>query len=170
MNTGQMLITMGAMFLLSMIILSVNSGYSRNSDMILDSKFDILAVSLATSIIEDANGKAFDANTVGTGNIVLYPSQLSSLGHGSGEYYVSRDSNNFNDFDDYHGLNITYNDSTLESAVFKIECEVGYISDTNPDVFVTSKTWYKRLDVYLSSVSMTDTIKMSTVMSYFYYR
>lgn len=170
MNTGQMLITMGAMFLLSMIILSVNSGYSRNSDMILDSKFDILAVSLATSIIEDANGKAFDANTVGTGNIVLYPSQLSSLGHGGGEYYVSRDSNNFNDFDDYHGLNITYNDSTLESAVFKIECEVGYISDTNPDVFVTSKTWYKRLDVYLSSASMTDTIKMSTVMSYFYYR
>ncbi len=170
MNTGQMMITMGAMFLLSMIILSVNSGYNRNNDMILDSKFDILAVSLATSIVEDANGLAFDLATVGGSNIVQYPSQLSTVGAGSGEYYFSRDSNNFNDFDDYDGLNITYNDTTLESAVFNIWCKVGYITDNNPEVFTSTKTWYKRLDVYIASHSMTDTIKMSTVMSYFYFR
>lgn len=170
MNTGQMLITMGAMFLLSMIILGVNSGYSRNNDMILDSKFDILAVSIGTSIIEDANGLAFDAQTVGGSNIVINPSQLSILGPASGEYYFSRDSANFNDFDDYNGLNFSYNDSTLESAVFNISCKVGYIADNNPEVFVSSKTWYKRLDVYLSSKSMRDTLKMSTVMSYFYFR
>jgi len=169
MNSGQMMITMGAMFLLSIIVLSVNNGYLRNDDIVLDSKFDILAISLATSIIEDANGLAFDLATTG-GTNVIYTSQLSTCGPGSGEYYVSRDSNNYNDFDDYNGLHITYNDSTLESAVFDINCKVGYISDTNPDVFTTSKTWYKRLNVSVTSPSMSDTIRMSTIMSYFYFR
>ncbi len=169
MNSGQMLITMGAMFLLSIIVLSVNNGYLRNNDIILDSKFDILAVSLATSIIEDAKGLSFDANTTGGSNLI-YTSQLSTCGPGASEYYIDRDSNNYNDFDDYNGLHITYNDTSLESAVFNIDCEAGYISDTNPDVFVSTKTWYKRLDVYLSSPSMTDTVKLSTVTSYFYFR
>ena len=170
MNTGQMLITMGAMFLLSRIIRTVTQGYNRNNDVILDSKFDILAVSLATSIIEDANGLAFDEETVGGGNIVINTSQLSSPGKESGEFYTTRDLNNFDDFDDFHGLSIAYNDTTLESAVFNIDCKVGYINDTNPDKFISSPTWYKKLDVLLSSPSMTDTIKMSTVISYFYFR
>ncbi len=170
MNSGQMLLTMGAMFLLSMVILSVTQGYNRNSDMILDSKFDILAVSLATSIIEDANGLAFDEETVGGGNIVINTSQLSSPGNETGEFYTSRDLNNFDDFDDYNGMSIAYDDTTLESAVFNIDCKVGYINDTNPEQFVSSPTWYKRLDVILSSPSMADTIKMSTVISYFYFR
>jgi len=169
MNSGQMMITMGAMFLLSIIVLSVNNGYLRNNEVVLDSKFDILAISLATSIIEDANGLSFDETTTGGTNL-MYTSQLSDCGFDSGEYYYSRDSNNFNDFDDYNGLHITYNDTTLESAVFDINCQVGYISDSNPDVFVSSNTWYKRLNVMVTSPSMTDTIKMSTIMSYFYFR
>lgn len=169
MGTGQMMITMGAMILLSIIILTVNSGYLTNNDMMLDSKFDILAVSLAVSIIEDANGLAFDEITTGgfTATNVL---MLSTLGKDVGEYYVSRDSNNFNDFDDYKDLSITYNDSSLQSAIFNINTNVGYISDSNPSVFVNYKTWYKKLDVYVTSQSMTDTIKMSTVLSYFYFR
>ena len=169
MGTGQMLITMGAMVLLSIVILTVNSGYLRNNDMILDSKFDILAVSLATSLVEDANGLAFDERTTG-GFTATDVNQLSSIGKDVGEYYVSRDSTNFNDFDDYDNLSITYNDSTLESAIFNIETQVGYIADSNPNVFVNYKTWFKKLDVYVSSQSMTDTVKMSTVLSYFYFR
>jgi hypothetical protein len=124
---------------------------------------------LATSIIEDANGLAFDEMTVG-GHTILSTSGLSSIGPDDSEYYVSRDSNNFNDFDDYDDLHIIYNDTTIESAVYDINCEAGYITDTQPDNFVGSKTWYKRLDVYVTSPSMSDTIKMSTVMSYFYFR
>jgi len=169
MGTGQMLITMGAMILLSLVVLNVNNGYMLNSEVVLNSKFDILATSLATSIIEDANGLAFDEMTDG-GNTVLATSGLSSIGPENSEFYVSRDSNNFNDFDDYNGLHIVYNDTTLESAVYDINCEAGYITDTHPDNFVGSKTWYKRLDVYVTSPSMSDTIKMSTVMSYFYFR
>jgi len=169
MGTGQMLITVGAMILLSIIILSVNQGYILNNEVMLDSKFDLLAISLAISIVEDANGLAFDQRTTG-GNTVMTTSQLSSIGHGSSEYYIDREHTNFNDFDDYDGLHIVYNDTTLRSAIYNIDCQVGYISDANPNVFTSSKTWFKKLDVMISSPSMTDTIRMSTVMSYFYFR
>ncbi len=164
-----MLITVGAMVLLSLVILNVYNGYLVNNGVVMNSKFDILAVSLATSIIEDANGLAFDQKTTG-GHTIIYSSELSSCGPGSSEYYNSRTDNNFNDFDDYNGLHIVYNDSTLESAVYDIRCEVGYINDYQPTRFVSNKTWFKRLDVYVSSPSMQDTVKMSTVMSYFYFR
>ncbi len=169
MGTGQMLITVGAMVLLSVIILGINQGYQINNEVMLDSKFDLLAISLAISIIEDANGLAFDANTSG-GTTITDINQLSSIGKGGSEFYISREQNNFNDFDDYDGLHITYNDTTLRSAVYTIDCEAGYISDQTPDNFTNTKTWNKKLNVAISSPSMTDTIRMSTVMSYFYFR
>ena len=169
MGTGQMLITMGAMILLSIIILSVNQGYLINNEVMLDSKFDLLAISLAISVVEDANGLAFDQQTIG-GNTVLVESQLSSIGPDTDEFYTTREETNFNDFDDYDGLHIEYNDTTLKSAIYDIDCEVGYISDANPNAFVGSKTWFKKLDVTVSSKSMSDTIRMSTIMSYFYFR
>jgi hypothetical protein len=177
MGTGQMMVTMGAMILLSIIILSINNGYLINNEVMLNAKFDLLAVSLAISVLEDANGLAFDAKTIG-GNTVTDVSLLSSIGPGASEYYISRDSNNFNDFDDYNDLHIEYDDSTLRSAIYVIDCKVGYISDSNPDVFVGYKTWLKKLDIKLyrkpdineSSELIRDTIKMSTVMSYFYFR
>ncbi len=169
MGTGQMLITVGAMILLSIIILSINQGYLVNTEVMLDAKFDLLATSLAISFVEDANGLAFDENTSG-GTTILNVSQLSSIGADSPEYYNSREDTDFNDFDDYDGLHVEYNDTTLKSAIYHIDCEVGYITDINPDVFTASKTWYKKLNVTVFSPSMTDTIRMSTVMSYFYFR
>lgn len=169
MGTGQMLITVGAMILLSIIILSINQGYLVNTEVMLDAKFDLLATSLAISVVEDANGLAFDENTSG-GTTILNVSQLSTIGVDASEYYISREQTDFNDFDDYHDLHIEYNDTTLKSAIYHIDCEVGYITDINPDVFTNSKTWYKKLNVTVYSPSMTDTIRMSTVMSYFYFR
>lgn len=164
-----MMITMGAMILLSIIILSINNGYLINNEVMLDAKFDLLAVSLAISILEDANGLPFDAGTIG-GTTVTNVNSLSSIGSGSSEYYFSRDSNNYNDFDDYGDLEFDYIDTTLKSAIYHIKGQAGYISDSNPNVFISSKTWLKKLDITVSSDLMTDTIKMSTVMSYFYFR
>lgn len=169
MGSGQMLVTGGAMILLSIIVLSINQGYLINNDVMLNSKFDLLAISLAISVIEDANSLAFDERTTG-GNPITTPNQLSSIGPEGGENYTTREVNTFNDFDDYDGLHIAYDDSTLKSAIYIIDCDVGYITDLDPDNFTNSKTWYKKLNVTISSPSMTDTIRMSTVMSYFYFR
>lgn len=161
MNTGQMLITMAALMLLSLVVLRVNNGFLSTNTVMMESKFGVLGVSLATSMIEEANGKAFDQNT--DSNTVTSTSLLSSLGPESGEVYP-----NFNDFDDFNGLVKT--DSTLPSAVFKIACEVNYINPATPEVASGSKTWHKKITVTVTSESMEDTVKMSTIYSYFYFR
>ncbi len=168
MNTSQMLITLGALILLSLVILRVNRSFLTTDSVLLDSKIDVLAVSAATSVLEEANGKAFDENTDTTSisNVNLLS---STLGPEPGETYP-----NFDDFDDFDGL--TKIDSTNPIAKFIITCKVNYVQPPNLDVNVTTKTWHKKLTVYVTSPSMLghddkqDTLKMSTVFSYWYFR
>ncbi|MDP4174030.1 MAG: hypothetical protein Q8933_08695 [Bacteroidota bacterium] len=164
MNTGQLLLTLGGMFLLSMVILRTNTTFLSTGNVMYNTKFGVLATSLGTSMIEEANSKAFDAatdtNSVSSLTSLTSP---SGLGPAWGEVYP-----NFNDFDDYN--NYTRIDSTMPSAVFKITCKVGYVLPTNPDVFVNQKTWNKRILVTVTSPSMNDTVRMSSVFSYWFFR
>ncbi len=64
MNTGQTLFSIGALLILSLTILKMNNFILANDTVMQNSKFGILAISLATSLIEEASKKAFDANTV----------------------------------------------------------------------------------------------------------
>ena len=164
MNSGQMLLTMAAMFLLSIVIVSTNNTYLTTGDIMYNTKYNVLAVSLGTSMIEEASSRAFDSATdtssVSDLNLLTAP---GSLGHSPSEHYP-----NFNDFDDYN--NLVKVDSTMPSATFTISCRVGYISPTNPDVFVNQRTWHKRIEVSVTSPSMKETVKLSSVFSYWFFR
>lgn len=164
MNTGQMLITVGAMMLLGMIILRVNNGFLTTGTVLMESKFGVLGVSLATSVIEEANSKAFDEETdtasVNSTNLITAP---NNLGPEAGETYEF-----FDDFDDYNGY--TRVDSTMPSAVFNLESKVEYVEDKKPDNPVNKATWHKRITVTVTSPSMQDTIQMSSVFSYWFFR
>ncbi len=168
MNTSQMLITLGALVLLSLVILRVNRSFLTTDSVLLDSKIGVLAVSIATSVLEEANGKAFDENT-DTTSIDDVNLLSATLGPEAGETYP-----NFDDFDDYNGL--TKIDSTNPIATFTVNCEVSYVQPSNLDANATNKTWHKKLTVYVTSPSMLghddkqDTLKMSTVYSYWYFR
>jgi len=162
MNTGQLLLTTSALVLLSLVILRINNGFLSTNQVMMENKFNVLAISLGSSLLEEATGKAFDANTAE--NTVTSLSQLSTIGPGAGEVYP-----NFNDFDDFD--NLVKVDSTLPSAVFTIRCNVCYVNPSNPNVSTgTTKTWHKKLTVTVTSPSMTDTVRFSTIYSYFYYR
>ena len=164
MNTGQSLITIAAMMLLSVLVLRINSTILNTDQVVQDSKFGLLATSMATSIIEEATNKAFDANT--DSQNVTSLSQLtppSKLGPDSGEIYP-----NFDDVDDYNGYSRI--DSSMPSAVFKISCSVAYVSSASPNTVSTTATWNKKITVTISSISMQDTVRMSTIFSYWYFR
>ncbi len=123
MNTGQSLLSIGALFLLSLTVLRVNNSILITDSVMQESKFGILATSLATSLIEKASKKAFDANTYADAVTTL--SELTSaggMGPGSGE--EAPDS--CNDFDDFNG----YIDSVtnLPSAKFYLSAEVCYVN------------------------------------------
>ncbi len=167
MNTGQMLITISAIILLALVILRVNTNFFQTSSVMLDTKFGVMAVSLGTSIIEEASSKAFDAAT--DTNSISSTSSLTSawaLGPKVGEAYPY-----FNDFDDFDGfVKTTAGDSTFESAIFNAVCTVNYVNPTAPDVAVSYQTWHKKLTVVITSPSMRDTVTLSSIFSYWYFR
>lgn len=170
MNSGQMLITVGAIILLSIVILRVNSGFLSTNTVMMENKYGVMAISLATSMLEDAVGEAFDEATADSTRAISTSELSSTLGPETGEIYNSP-ATPFDDFDDYNGLTInTAADSTLKSAEFDISCQVGYINAANPDVITGTRSWHKKITVTVSSKSMVDTIRLSTIYSYFYFR
>ena len=168
MNTGQMMITAGALILLSLVILRVTSNFLNTNSVLLDSKLGVIATSIATSIIEEATGKAFDESTV-DGSVQSLSSLTTNLGPSGGEVYP-----NFDDFDDFDGFSKVEN--TVPAAVFNIDCKVDYVKDTDLDGSTTSRTWHKKITVRVSSPSMygqdeiLDTLEMSAIYSYWYFR
>lgn len=162
MNTGQIMLTIGAMTLLSLTTIRVNTHFVNSGVSLDETKFSVLAVSLASSLLEEANSKAFDENT--TENAVTSTYSLSAIGKDYGELT----SDAFDDCDDYHN----YRDSVVNipSAKFYIKCLVNYVNETTPDVSSSTATWHKKITVLVTSPSMTDTVRMSTIFSYWYYR
>jgi len=160
MNTGQMMLTLGALLLLSLLTLRVNSSQLTTQDTMQNSKFGILAVSVASSIIEEASEKAFDEKT--DSNFVSSLNQLTpvaGLGPGNGETHDM-----FNDFDDYDGYTDTI--TNMPSAIFNVSCIVNYVNPDLAGFTSNSRTWHKQLIVQVSSPSMADTIQMTKVFSY----
>jgi MSHA pilin protein MshD len=174
MSTGHTMLAVGAMMLLAVSILGINNKFLNTSTVLYNTKFGVLAVSLGTSIIEEANGKAFDL--AGSDDAITNINLLTApqyLGAASGEVYP-----NFNDFDDYNWLHkidsVKINSKTF--AAFTIDCRVHYVSESNPSVISSVRTWHKRLDVSVTSESMKntnnlqDTLRLSSVYSYWHFR
>ncbi len=169
MNGGQMMITIGALMLLSVVILRVNTGNLNTNEVLIDSKVQILATSLANSIIEEAFTKEFDEYNV------MYPAELlsnltsvSDLGKDTGENYP-----NFDDMDDFNGLHIFKNIAGADN--YEISATVVYVNSANPEVASAVRTWDKKITVKVTSKGMLnsngvqDTIKMSSVRSYWFF-
>jgi hypothetical protein len=166
MNTGQTLFSIGALLILSITVLKMNNFILANEAVMQDSKLGILAVSLATSLIEEASKKAFDENTIDTEVAACSLLTNYPLGRGVGE--IQDSSQTFNDFDDYNGYHYHYN--YLPSAEYDIYCTVYYIQAVSPESKVGYRTWNKKMDVKVTSESMQDTIVMSTIYSYWHFR
>jgi hypothetical protein len=174
-NTGQTFFSIGALTLLSLIVLRVNTSILYSDVVLQESKNGILANSIAVSIIEKASKKFFDEKTilgppnegVGTGGLTPRP----KLGLESGETTLE----DFNDFDDFN--NYVQQDTFYSSIVFYSKCNVCYVNPANPDVESSNATWHKKLTVTTYSESIgnnaettTDTFKLSTIYSYWYFQ
>lgn len=170
MNTGQMMITLGAVILLSTLVLRVNSSQLVTQDTMQNTKFGILAISLATSIIEEASEKAFDEAS--TANFISSLVSLTNTNSFGPEPGLNPDSTweildsleTYDDFDDYH--NYTTIDSTMPSAVFDVSSQITYVNPSDPNFICVTNSWHKMITVTVSSPFMKDTVKMSKVFSY----
>ena len=161
---NQIFLTCGALVLLSTIILSMNKTFLRTEQDALKSEIGITGVSLATSVIEEASGMAFDKNT--DTNTTLSTASLTpvvSLGPDGTEKYKS-----FNDFDDFNNFDTTF--AMTRSGLFRVRASVFYVTPIDPTTASSSPTWHKKILVTVTSPSMEDTLKMDYIYSYFYFR
>lgn len=170
MNTGQMLFAIGALTLLSFIVLRVNSNILYSDIVLQDSKDGILANSVGVSLMEKATRKFFDENTM-TGPVPIGNlTNIVKLGAETGE----TNPDTFDDFDDFN--NYAEQDTFYGSIVFYSNCKVCYVEPANPDAASNQRTWHKKLTITTYSRSIngavepTDTFTLSTIYSYWYFQ
>lgn len=158
--------TLGAMMLLSVIMLRVNTANLTNEAIRDDAQYGVLANSIATSIIEEAQSKAFDEKT-DTTNVTALTQLSSVLGPESGETEST-----FDDFDDYNGF--TKRDTSMPSTVFDVSCQVVYVTPDNIKGSTSNRTWNKKIVVTInrpvSADSSTLVLRTSSIFSYWYFR
>jgi hypothetical protein len=159
MNLGQSLFAIGALILLSLNIMSVNTRILRTDEVALDSKIGVLATSIGTSTIEEASKLPFDEKTKADG--------VSTTASLTPSPFVQESPGVIDDFDDYNGY---IQKDTIFTIPFTSVCSVNYINPGTPDATTNSKTWHKKLTIRISTPFSRDTIQMSTVYSYWYFR
>jgi hypothetical protein len=170
MNTGQMLMAGGALVIIAMVFLQVNRTFANSSDVLVSTKLDVLAVSIATSFLADASSKAFDEATLENSVDDLDSlTRVNALGPSSSEVYP-----NYNDFDDFNGLSIL-DRNTLKGVQFRVKCRVDYVDGNDPRIVKNNVTWHKRLSISVTpmmrdTVVIMDSVVISSVQSYFYFR
>jgi hypothetical protein len=170
MGLGQTLLSVFALALLGTVILMMNNTVMDSGSAIESTEYMIMATSLGISQIESASGKAFDENTVSS-DVSAVTALSTSLGTNTGESWANP--NTFDDYDDYNGYNKWVNGDTVtfRSANYFVRDSVDYVQITgNTVVTSASRTYHKRLRVWVSSPFMKDTLKFQSIYSYWYFR
>jgi hypothetical protein len=160
MNTGQMILTTGALVLLGTTVYTVNQNSLQQGTVLRQTKLGIYAVSLATSYIQRASGMDYDEKTVvrpplGTlpAPATIFSANLGIETGGQNIYgppeWVGKDTS-FDDFDDYNNFAIDTAITNVDR--FHVVAYVYYVN-TNPPLysFSTVPTWLKRMDIRVFS-------------------
>lgn len=171
MNTGQMLLVIGALALLSTLTLAVNSTIINKYQMIYEAEATIDAISLGQALLDEALAKAFDEKTTGTSKVynVSNLTPIGSLGADAGEAIAGFDSTflsvlRFDDFDDFHNYNRIA--TTPRMGRFVVTSRVIYVTSANPDLAAGSQTYQKKMVVTVSHPSLKVPVPVSDVAIY----
>lgn len=167
---------MGAMVLFSVFANNANDTMVRGNILLVQAEVEYTAIAISQNILDEARSRTFDqmiaaaggggagqqiGNTglLGNAGVPNGFTPVNSLGPDTGEAYP-----NFNDFDDYHGLDIIraseYGDYTIQAAVM-------YVTDAAPTVNANTRTTLKRITVTVTHPELTNSIVASYIKTYY---
>jgi hypothetical protein len=173
MSTGQVILTVGAFVLLSMILLSFYGLVADSSKTIETTQGDITEVALAISYQEIIQGMAFDEAT--TDGIRHDLNDLSSnLGVDNPPPVgdpLEESLETFDDVDDFNGYERPDVNPGGVVGTFRTHVDVHYVNPDDINQISSSKTFVKRVDMKLWRVSPPgqDTLRTSFVVGYFHF-
>ncbi len=190
---SNIIMAVGALLIFGTFLSSSNKLMTNNTQVAEQNEYYITAVSLAQSVIDEAKTKAYDQKTIGkqlsvvdsltgpvslgpnTGEFISLPDTLNSASPytASARGYLS--TYRYNDVDDYNNYSRLVNTQRTEG--YQINVTVKYVSETNPDLEVGTRSWCKKMTVAVTSpyfpkidkgggVWGQDTVKFSYVFSY----
>jgi hypothetical protein len=168
-----MLTVLGAIMLLSLVGLSVNSMLIGKTTTMLEAEAQLNAISMAQSMLDEIMVKSYDAATVGSK--IFDATQFTAaggLGASSPEMvavstpdaYPYASVFGYNDIDDYHRYtrrvwNPRLGNFTLTDSVF-------YVIEENPDTKSTVQTFHKKIVVTVRHPNMSKPLQISDVAVY----
>ena len=172
-----MMLVIGAITMLSIVTLTVNSMMLTQTVTVLDAEGNLNAVSMAQSMLDEIMRNAFDASAV---TKKIYKASdftvPASLGPSSTEaaYVSTPDSSNppksinatlgYNDIDDYHKY--TRIVSNPRMGQFTITDTVYYVVETSPDKVSSTQTFMKKVVVRVYHQNMKKPLELSDVAIY----
>ncbi len=177
MNTGQTLITMGALILITITILNFHRNMIGIDDALDYNRFRLEALSVLTSRIEQASQYFFDeASTDVTNSTTLNDFVTpNALGWDSG------DNNLIDDIDDLHGTTIA--DTGRSGVIYSVMYTIDYVTLSGTNIVHSNvKTYHKRINIDVfdsftppllsrmqNGVAVRDSLNMNFVVSFWQY-
>ncbi len=177
MNTGQTMLTMGALILISIIILNFHRTTDEISTSLDFNRFRLEAMSILTSHIEQLSQYFFDEASTDT----LNEKQLSDFVAPNLLGYDANDNNIIDDIDDFHGVTVA--DTGMSGVVYNVNYSVDYVRlQSNRLVHSSTRQYHKRVSIAISdaynppliyrtenNAQIRDTLRVSFVVSYWFY-
>lgn len=140
--------TMAAMIIFSMILISSNSLIQRNTTLQIDGELEQEVISLGQELIEEARSKSFDEETQGDMPPSIIPEGFTSTSDfPTKEDQETRERSEFLAFEDYNNWSEII---TTPHGDFNIGVEVYYVDETNFEK-VETQTTFKKIDVIVKS-------------------
>ncbi len=178
MNSGQILVTMGALILISLMILNYNGMILNIEESLDNDRFRLEALSILTSHIEQTSQYFFDEASTDTTNTkqltdFTLPGNLGADGNDAGA---------IDDIDDFDGT--TVSDTGRSGAIYTVAFEVDYVELGGSGQVTTSsnREYHKRISIQIydsftpplitreqGGATVRDTLQMSYVTSYWFY-
>jgi len=171
MTTGQTMLAVGALVLLTTIMLNFYRIFSSSWDTLDGTQLGIDATTIATSYMEIAEGLAFDRNILDENIIVSNEMDLtfpSEFGPPDTVDHVSE----FTVFDHFHGVQDT---TTVQGlGTYVTDFEVHYVFPDNVQQYSGNQTYLKRMNMKIWRLDPppprgagVDTVRMWTVKGYY---
>lgn len=161
MYSGQNILVIGALSILTLLIISFYTSEGSKYTMTLDNEAIIAATGLGQSVIEKLSAKPFDEKVINS--YFEVPDSLTSASD-LGAEEDETDIQFFDDLDDFNEYSIT--DSLLRMGKFNIHVVVNYVNKDKPDSAVNVRTFYKLATVSVSNPYLLYTLKLHYLASY----
>jgi hypothetical protein len=180
MNTGQTMLTILALGMLSVITMRYYSSVGQAGRTLSYTNVGFTATTVATSYLERTENCNFDemSDTVtvqfNDSTRFTMPWLLGKEGTENVQQYED-----YNDIDDFNGDTLTYNSHWMNEQ-YKVFFQVYYVSPWNGDIdtkVTTLPTFLKRIDVKVwrslppvdTSESRLDTVRMFALHGYYFF-